>query len=103
MQVIGYILSFLWELIMEKNNPDGSGPSKMSKLKRFIVFMILASSLSLNVYIMERLIRISANHVTLVKKLRVLEDEVNQCQVDRKIFETTQRNLEFCMSNSSSR
>ena len=101
MQIIGYILSFLWELIMEKNNPGENGTSKMSKLKRFIVFLILAASLLLNAYTMERLIRISANHVTLVKKLRALEDETSQCQVDRKIFDTTQRNLEFCMSNSS--
>lgn len=99
MQIIGYILSFLWELIMEKNSPNNQGPSKMSKLKRFVVFLILASSLTLNVYTMERLIRVSANHVTLVKKLRSLEDANAQCQVDRKIFDTTQKNLELCMRN----
>lgn len=84
---------------MEKNNPGNQGPTKMSKLKRFIVFVILATSLTLNVYTMERLIRVSANHVTLVKKLRGLEDINAQYQVDRKIFETTQRNLEICMRN----
>lgn len=97
-QLTSQILSFLWEIIMEKRK-DNTQLTLYEKLKRFVAFLIISISLVANVFAVERLYTISKSHIELVRRLKDYEKsstEKGTCPFNLK---ETRKLLDSCIAN----
>lgn len=97
-QLASQILSFLWEIIMEKRKDKGN-LTLYEKIKRFVAFLIISLSVVTNVVAVERLYTISKAHIELVKRLRDYEKISNEKGTCPFNLKETRKLLESCISN----
>ena len=62
-----YILTFLWEFIMDKKNDQ---TSKSGVGKKIIIFALIAGSFTINYVAINRLYAVSKAHIELSKKFK---------------------------------
>lgn len=97
-QLASQILSFLWEIIMEKRKGD-THLTVYEKLKRFVAFLIISLSLVANIFAVERLYTISKSHIELVKRLKDYERVNNEKGTCPFNLRETRKLLESCIDN----
>ena len=76
-----YILTFLWEFIMDKKNDQ---TSKTGVGKKIIIFALIAGSFTINYVAINRLYAVSKAHIELSKKFKEVvanKKDLDQCKV----------------------
>lgn len=113
MQLIMNILSFFWELIMQKSTPGDGKPTKSERFRKLILFFTVAGLLIYSAVITERLYRITRSFIEIAKESSKQKDELleltkqltelgsvqNQHAQCQMLLSRTQSNLEICLTN----
>lgn len=83
------IFMFLKELVFGKKNSN-SNKSLSSKTKNWIIFVILISSLSINYFLGNKIVRITVAYIALDKETKKLKEELKntkQCHATNEAIE----------------
>ncbi len=95
------ILSFIWEILKEFHSKDKRPSNKPPSLKALLVFGVLVLSVLSNVFTIERLVTLSSNHLILIKRLKVSEEQVLSCKsqrnTEREVNKVLQQSLLKCI------
>lgn len=89
-----YILTFLWEFIMDKKNDQ---TSKSGVGKKIIIFALIAGSFTINYVAINRLYAVSKAHIELSKKFKEIvanKKDLDQCRVK---LDTLEKIVKNCM------
>lgn len=97
LQLFSQIMSFLWEIIMEKRK-DKHNLSVYEKIKRFVAFLIISVSLLANFFTVERLYTISKSHIELIKRLKDSEKINNERGTCPATLKETRKMLDSCIN-----
>jgi hypothetical protein len=79
--MLKYILTFLWEFIMDKKNGESTAPGVGKKL---FLFVVIAVSFAINYVAINRLYVVSKAHIELGKKFKeaqAVAKESEQCVI----------------------